>query len=107
MKNTFMTTTKSALVDLTAAQARHARLRSRADRRLEAAKARHFQEVMAAAQIEADAWQMLLAIPGVSIATAAAMLQVSESTVSRWVARGSRPTAFANGEVHARTGGAS
>ena len=87
MKNAFMTSTSRALVELRAAQVKHARMRSRADAKLEAAKARHSAEVTAAAGIEADAWQVLLAIPGVSVATAAALLDVSETSISRRSAR--------------------
>lgn len=87
MKNAFMASTSRALVELRAAQVKHARMRSRADTKLEAANARHSAEVTAAAGIEADAWQGLLAIPGVSVATAAAQLDVSESSIGRWAAR--------------------
>ena len=92
MKNAFMTSTSRALVELRAAQVKHARMRSRADAKLEAAKARHSAEVAAAAGIEADAWQALLAIPGVSIATASALLDVSETSIARWANRTVNPT---------------
>jgi len=62
-------------------------MRGRADAKLEAAKVRHSADVTAAAGIEANAWQVLLAIPGVSVATAAALLDVSETSISRWAAR--------------------
>ncbi|MDO8731455.1 MAG: hypothetical protein Q7L55_02630 [Actinomycetota bacterium] len=92
MKNAFMTSTSRALVELRAAQVRHGRMRSRADAKLDAAKVRHAAEIAAAAGIEADAWQVLLAIPGVSIATASALLDVSQTSVSRWANRTSKPT---------------
>ncbi len=92
MKNAFMTSATRALAELRAAQVRHGRIRGRADEKLEAAKARHAAEVAAAANIEADAWQVLLSIPGVSVATAAALLDVSESSIGRWANRTSKPT---------------
>ena len=94
MQNVFMASTKRALVCLRTAQARHARLRDRADRRLEAARTKHATEVAAAAQIEADAWRVLLAVPGVSVGTAAALVQVSESTVTRWAGRTGSTTTY-------------
>jgi len=66
-------------------------MRSRADTKLEAAKVRHSAEVTSAAGIEADAWQVLLAIPGVSAATAAALLDVSETSIGRWANRIGKP----------------
>jgi len=39
---------------------------------------------------EAMAWMELLSVPGVTIPSAAALMEVSESTVSRWVARYNR-----------------
>lgn len=90
MNNTSMSTTRRALLDLRAAQTKHARLRGRADARLEAAKARHAAEIAAAADIEQEAWRALLAIPGVSIDTAAALVDVSETTVNRWASRGGK-----------------
>ena len=92
MTNAFMTSTRQALVKLRAAQVKHSRMRNRADANLEAAKARHSAEVTAAAGIEAEAWQVLLAIPGVSVATAAALLDVSETSIGRWANRTGKPT---------------
>ncbi len=40
--------------------------------------------------VEGVGWIELLGIPGVSIPTAAALMQVSDSTVSQWVARYNR-----------------
>lgn len=90
MSNTFMTTTRRALLDLRAAQNQHARLRGRADARLETAKTRHAAETAAAADIEQEAWRALLAFPGVSLDTAAALVDVSETTVYRWASRGGK-----------------
>lgn len=84
MRNTFMGSAREALVSLLAAQAKHERLKARADRRLEAAKAVHAAEIVRAARLEADAWHALLAVPGVTTATAAALLEVSEATVVKW-----------------------
>lgn len=107
MRNVFMASTRQALVCLRTAQARHARLRGAADRRLEAARAKHATEVAAAAHIEAEAWRSLLRVPGVSVGTAAALLQVSESTVTRWTARTGKATAFVPADGAQKIQGAS
>ncbi|MDI1288696.1 MAG: hypothetical protein PSX37_01935 [bacterium] len=92
MTNSFMVHTANALRALKIAQTRHARLRSRADNRLKAAQSRHTLDVDAAANVEAAAWRALLAVPGMTVTTAAALCETSEATVHRWVSR-SRTTA--------------
>jgi hypothetical protein len=87
MTNPFLTSTTQALRALDVAQARHARLKAKADRRLEAAQARHAAELEGAAAVEAAAWHDLLAVPGMTITTAAALTSTSESTVNRWTSR--------------------
>lgn len=69
------------------AQARHARLKAKADRRLEAAQGRHAAELDRAAAVEAAAWHALLAVPGMTITAAAVLTSTSESTVNRWTSR--------------------
>jgi transposase len=43
--------------------------------------------VARAEQVELEGWQRLMGIHGMTPATAAAVLDVSESTVSRWIGR--------------------
>ena len=87
MTNPFMTASSNALRALTTAQARNARLKAKADRRLEVAQARHEAELDRAAAVEAAAWHELLAVPGMTITTAAVLTSTSESTVNRWTSR--------------------
>lgn len=93
MANTFLSSSSKALRALKAAQARHARLKAKADRRLEVAQAQHAAEVDRAASIEAAAWQALLDVPGMTITTAAVLASTSESTVNRWASRGRQGSA--------------
>lgn len=87
MASDFLTVSADAARALAAAQARHARLAADADRRLDAAKARHRRDVEAAMAVEAAAWSAMLAIPGMSVPTAARITGTSASGVTRWVAR--------------------
>ena len=90
MKSSFFPESKNSMGKVLRAQARYLRLKDRADRRLEEARALQREQMAAAEQVEADAWAVLLAAPGVTVATAAAMLQVSEAVVSRWAARAAK-----------------
>jgi DNA-directed RNA polymerase specialized sigma24 family protein len=90
MKNDFMIATRRALYQLRHAQDLHEGQLARAENRLNAAQLRHAAEVARAEMVEAQGWFELLGIPGVTIPTAAALMQVSETTVSRWVARYNR-----------------
>ena len=87
MTNPFLTSSTQALRALDRAQARHARLKAKADRRLEVAQGRHAAELERAAAVEAAAWHALLAVPGMTITTAAVLTSTSESTVNRWTSR--------------------
>lgn len=87
MTSDFLTASTDAAKALTVAQARHARLAADADRRLDAAKARHRRDVEAAMAVEATAWAAMLAIPGMSVPTAARITGTSPSAVTRWGAR--------------------
>lgn len=88
MANPFLTASTQAMRALQVAQTRHSRLKAKADLRLEIAERRHAADVEAAASVEAAAWQTLLAVPGMTITTAAALCSTSESTVNRWASRG-------------------
>lgn len=82
----FLTASAGAARRLQAAQARHARLKSQADARLASAQARHRAEADAAADVEAQAWVSLLAIPGMSVASASQITRTSPAVVRRWIA---------------------
>ena len=90
MTNEFMAASRRALRRLRIAQGQHERRRAKADRRFAAAEAAHTAEINQAEMIEAKAWMDMMSVPGVTIPTAAALAKVSESTVSRWVARHNR-----------------
>ena len=90
MTNEFMAASRRALQRLRIAQGQHKRRRARADRRFAAAEAAHAAELSQAEMIEAKAWMDMMSVPGVTIPMAAALAKVSESTVSRWVARHNR-----------------
>jgi hypothetical protein len=90
MKNEFMHAAWEARYQLLVKQRAHTRMKGRADMRLQRAQQRHAAEVAQAEMAEANAWMELMGIPGVTIPTAAALMEVSESTVSRWVARYNR-----------------
>ena len=98
MSNLFIAESTRALRALKTAQRQHARLKAKADQRLQAARARHLEELEAAAAIEAHAWRNLLAVPGVSAATAAALCDTSEAAVHRWIAR-NRPRSGAGSRI--------
>lgn len=104
MKNEFMIAMREAMYRLDSAQRWHVAHRARLDRKLQAAQERHAAEVSKLEMGEAESWVALLAVPGVTIPTAAALMQVSESTVSRWVARYNRGLEDAG---RARSGGLS
>lgn len=72
MKNEFMTSTKKAVVQLRNLQQAHTRIKERADTRLRIAQDRHALELSRAEKLEAEGWQQLMAIPGMTITTAAA-----------------------------------
>ncbi|MDI1289176.1 MAG: hypothetical protein PSX37_04385 [bacterium] len=87
MGNEFLTASAEAASRLQIAQRKHANLRARADRRLEDAQLRHRAETADAASVEAAGWQALLAVPGMTVSTAARIGGTSESTVGRWLVR--------------------
>ena len=87
MTNPFLTSSTKALRTLDIAQARRLRLKTKADRRLGVAQGRHTTELEQAAAVEAAAWHALLAVPGMTITTAAVLASTSETTVNRWTSR--------------------
>ena len=87
MENEYLYTVKQANDMLKVAQTRHSRQFERAHRRLGVATARFEDESRAAVQIEAEARARLLSIPGMTVASAAAITQVDEATVAKWASR--------------------
>lgn len=88
MGSEFLVASAKASRGLALARDRHARARHRADDRLAAAQAIHADEVAAAAGIEAEAWRQLMAVPGMTIATAAQIGDVSTRAVHSWLSTG-------------------
>ena len=86
-KSPFFLEAKEALRTYLTTKGRSQRIKARAEQRLELAQAEHAASVAAAEQVEVDAWGALLAVPGMSVPTAAMWLQVDETMVSRWAAR--------------------
>lgn len=84
MSSPFLVEAKTAMAQVYAAHERACRLQARAERRLESARRIHAEEVAAAEQLEAKAWACLLSIPGMSVASAAAITQVNKATVAKW-----------------------
>jgi len=84
MNSPFLVEAKTAMAQVFAAHERSCRLQARAERRLESARRVHADEVAAAERLEAEAWACLLSIPGMSVASAAAITQVNKATVAKW-----------------------
>lgn len=82
--NDYLAATRDAARRLKACRGRHAHWRARAERKLAAAKDRHEVELAKARTIEADAWRELLALPGMTPATAAIVTGVDRAEVTRW-----------------------
>ena len=95
MKNEFMIEAKRAMYRLRNLQFCHVKMREKSDARLRVAQERHALEISRAEMVEAKGWTELMSITGMTIPTAAAILKVSESTVSRWVARHGEEVALA------------
>jgi hypothetical protein len=83
MKNTFLDDTTRALRELERRQQQRARLDLRAQRAFDQALGQHDRSLAGAAAIEGTAWRGLLAVPGMTVSTAAALCGVSMATVHR------------------------
>ncbi len=83
MKNTFLDDTTNALHELQRRQQQRARLDLRAHRAFDQARDQHDRSLADAAAIEGAAWRNLLAVPGMTVSTAAALCGVSVATVHR------------------------
>lgn len=92
MGNEFLATTTRAAKALAAAQTKRAGLEAKADEHLAKAQQRHDLELADARQVEADAWKHLMAIPGMTAATAAQIGGTTSIKVSRWVSDRSEST---------------
>ena len=88
MTTDFLTSMAAAAKDLTAAQAKRAAMLAKAADRLATAKSRFDGDVDEARLVEAEAWQRLMAVPGMTAATAAQLGGTTAIKVSRWVRLG-------------------
>ncbi len=85
MNNDFLTASAIAAKDLTAAQAKRAGLERKASDRLAKAQERFSLELIEARRVEAEAWTQLMAVPGMTAATAAQIGGTTAIKVSRWI----------------------
>jgi hypothetical protein len=83
MTNPFIRESARGLRALQRAQVRRARLEARAQHTLDLAVSEHRDRFRAAEALEKEAWRELLAVPGMTPQTAAALCGVSVATVSR------------------------
>lgn len=88
MTTDFLTSMAAAAKDLTAAQAKRAAMLAKATDRLATAKSRFDGDVDEARLVEAEAWNRLMAVPGMTAATAAQLGGTTAIKVSRWVRLG-------------------
>ena len=85
MTTNFLTAMATAAKDLSAAQAKQASLTAKAGERLAAAQARFDVELEQARLVEADGWKRLIAVEGMTAATAAQLGGTTAIKVSRWI----------------------
>ncbi len=88
MSTDFLTSMAAATKDLTVAQARRASMLAKARTRLSAAQSRFDCDVDEARLVEAEAWKRLMAVPGITAATAAQLGGTTAIKVSRWIRLG-------------------
>jgi hypothetical protein len=81
----FLTASTHAAKDLSSAQGKRAALERKAAARLATAQDRFDAEMAEARDIEAAAWKRLMAVPGMTAATAAQIGGISAIKVSRWI----------------------
>jgi hypothetical protein len=105
MASSFLTSARQAAHDVHYAKARHELWLARAEQRLASARVRHARDVAKAKAIEAGAWRELLAIPGMTVDTAAVVLDVPVGEVSRWARGSSRRPAPSQVSVLNESGG--
>ena len=105
MGNDFLAATRSATRGLAVGRSRHVLWRKRSETKFARAKARHEVELVKASAFEADAWRLLLAIPGMTVGTASVMTGIDQAEVTRWARKinetGSRPTSAQTGAASA------
>ena len=88
MTTEFLTAMARATKDLCTAQAKRAALEAKASERLAKAQALHDSELERARRVEADGWKRLMAVPGMTAATAAQLGGTTSIKVSRWIRHG-------------------
>ena len=85
MTTDFLSAMATAAKELSAAQAKRASLTAKAGDRLATAQARFEVELEQARLVEADGWKQLMAVPGMTAATAAQLGGTTAIKVSRWI----------------------
>jgi hypothetical protein len=90
--NDFLAASTIAAKDLIAAQARRAALEAKAADRLAKAQELHGRDLAEARRVEAEAWKHLMAVPGMTAATAAQIGGTTAIKVSRWISGASQDT---------------
>lgn len=83
--NEFLAASAVAASALTAAQTKRAGLEAKARERLAKAQERCAMDLAEAHRVEAEAWVQLMAVPGMTAATAARIGGTTAIKVSRWV----------------------
>jgi|GEM_PF-2637278 len=86
--NEFLSASAVAANDLAAAQAKRAGLEALASQRLAKAQERYTLDLTEARRVEAKAWKQLMAVPGMTAATAAQIGGTTAIKVSRWISGG-------------------
>ena len=84
----FLASMASAKKELTTAQAKRALMESKASERFTKAQSRYDAELKEALLIEAAGWKQLMAVPGMTAATAAQLGGTTAIKVGRWVRQG-------------------
>ena len=85
MTTDFLTAMATATKDLSAAQTKRASLITKAADRLATAQPRFDVELEQARLVEANGWKQLMAVPGMTAATAAQLGGTTAIKVSRWI----------------------
>jgi transcriptional regulator of acetoin/glycerol metabolism len=83
MTSTFLSQTKVAMRELERSQQLRARLDDRARSAFDRARDQYRKHQADAPAVEGAAWRALLAVPGMTVSTAAALCDVSVATVHR------------------------
>ena len=88
MADDFLASMATAKKELNAAQAKRASIEARASERLAKAQSRYDADLREAMLVEAAGWTQLMAVPGMTAATAAQLGGTTAIKVGRWVRQG-------------------